>query len=119
MKPTTTITRNALAAAACLFAFFATPRGLLAQHIEQLMRDYQARYHLFNPGSYLTWPQCSAGQTPAPHFPKDGFYGDIIQDPDRGVELVQDLVQKFYYDAPVYTSFVNAPNGISDVQGAA
>src|SRR4051812_32154635 len=83
--------------------------------IEQVQRDFQVRYHTVNQNAYVDWPSCSSSmQTPAPRFPKDGFYGDTSLDPDRGVELVQDLVQKFYSSATIYNAFVKAPNGESD-----
>src|SRR6266567_470968 len=78
--------------------------------IEQAQRDYQARYHLLT-GGYLQWPTCSKGQSPAPQFPKDGFYGDLTQDPDEAVVVIQDLVQKFYSNNVIYGSFVNVTNG--------
>ena len=70
-----------------LVIFTVTVLGSLRADVEQVQRDFQARYHLVG-GSYLQWPQCSSGQTPAPQFPKDGFYGDLTEDPDKGVELV-------------------------------
>ena len=82
--------------------------------IEEVQRDFQARYHAAT-GSYLTWPPCSKG-TPAPAFPKKGFYGDLNENPDLAVLLVQDLVEKFYFDDPIYTNFMNAGNQ-SDFQG--
>ncbi len=84
-------------------------------HIEQVQRDFQIRYHAVT-GGYLDWPKCSGGETPAPRFPKDGFYGDISQDPDKGVALVQDLVQQFYSDKIIYNRFVKA-NGFGDLDG--
>jgi len=95
------------------FAFL----GSLRAGVEQVQRDFQARYHLVA-GNYLQWPECSAGKTAAPQFPKDGFYGDLTEDLDEGVMIVQDLVQKFYSDSVIYTYFVNAPNGQSDLEGA-
>jgi RHS repeat-associated protein len=86
--------------------------------VEQVQRDFQVRYRLLNTNSYLKWPQCSKGLTPAPQYPKDGFYGDLTLDHDKGVEVVQDLVQKFYTSNIIYTAFVKAPNGYSDLEGA-
>ncbi len=85
-----------------------------AAGVEQVQRDVQARYHLLT-GGYLQWPQCAAGQTPAPQFPKDGFYGDLVEEQDLGVKIVQDLVQKFYTDNIIYTYFIHATNGYSDL----
>src|SRR5438552_9069931 len=75
-----------LAAAGCvvLAIFSLSSLDSLRAGVEQVQRDFQARYHLVT-GNYLQWPQCSAGQTPAPQFPKDGFYGDLTEDPDEGV----------------------------------
>lgn len=89
-----------------------------ALRVERVQRDFQIRHHLVK-GEYVDWPKCNASDTPAPKYPKDGFYGDITQDPDRGVELVNDLVQKFYSTAIIYTDFVDAPNGESDLEGDA
>ena len=86
--------------------------------VEQVQRDFQVRYHMLN-GNYLSWPLCSEGATPAPNFPKDNFYGDLTENPILAVQLVQDLAQKFYTDDIIYTSFVKAPNGFSDLEGAA
>src|SRR5437867_675760 len=86
--------------------------------VEQVMRDFQVRHKLVN-DTYLQWPACNpSSQTPAPQFPKDGFYGDILLDSDKGVQLVQDLVTKFYTDNIIYSKFVYAPNGESDLEGA-
>jgi hypothetical protein len=94
-----------------------TIRPVLAQlQVEQVQRDYQARYHYVT-GRYLQWPECGDGQTPAPQFPKNGFYGDLTQDPDKGVEVVSNLVQNFYWASPIYASFVKATN-YNDLQGA-
>jgi RHS repeat-associated protein len=90
----------------------------LAQlNVERVQRDFQARYHIVT-GGYLAWPKCSAGESPAPQFPKDGFYGDISQNPDKGVEIVTNLVQNFYIDNIIYTGFVNLTNGFDDLEGA-
>jgi hypothetical protein len=115
---TTSCYRSIFVSAVCVPLFLAGAGDALAQHIEQIMRDYQARYHLVTQGGWLTWPSCTASGSPAPHFPKDGFYGDISQDPDAGVRLVGDLVAQFYGTAEIYTSFVNAPSGLSGLQGA-
>src|SRR5437867_11406077 len=104
--------RSLLMTAVVAVAHHARP-ALAELRVEQVQRDFQARYHLVT-GGYLTWPKCSGSESPAPHFPKDGFYGDIIQDPDKGVEVVRDLVQKFYSANVIYTNFINAPNGESD-----
>ncbi len=101
-----------------LIATFLTVCAHAQLRVEQVQRDFQVRYHLLNANSYLQWPHCSKGLTAAPQYPKDGFYGDLILDPDKGVEVVQDLVQKFYVDHIIYTSFVKAPNGYSDLDGA-
>jgi len=47
---------------------------------------------------------------------KTGFYGDITLDPDAGVELVKDLVQKFY--PGIYTHFVSTQNGMAGLEAA-
>jgi len=87
--------------------------------IERVQRNFQARYHQIK-GGYVEWPICNpANQTPAPHFPKDGFYGDLLQDSDKGVELVKDLVQKFYgTSTKVYPDFVkSSDNGYGGLEG--
>src|SRR6266404_2781351 len=71
--------------------------------VEQVQRDFQIRYNLVT-GGFVPWPSCSSGQSPAPQFPKDDFYGDLTQDPDKGVDVVNDLVQKFYSSAIIYTA---------------
>jgi len=81
--------------------------------VEQVQRDFQVRYHTLT-GGYLTWPNCSAG-TPAPNFPKNGFYGDLTGDPSQGVVLVQDLVKKFYSDNVIFNQFVNDSSGLEGV----
>ena len=92
-------------------------------NIERVQRDFQARYHQVT-GGYVDWPKCNeANGTPAPHFPKDGFYGDILLDPAKGVELVRDLAKKFDRDTindelVIYDKFVNAPNGYATLDAA-
>src|SRR5258705_8679741 len=83
--------------------------------IEKVMRDFQVRYRLVS-NAFLQWPKCSAGITPAPQFPKDSFYGNLNEDPNQGVLLVKDLVQKFYTDNKIYESFVKAANGYNDLE---
>jgi RHS repeat-associated protein len=114
MKTTYLIRISALAT--CLFLLQTTTLSFAGLQVEQVQRDFQVRYHLLT-GGYVQWPQCSGGQSPAPQFPKDGFYGDLTQDPDKGVEVVSNLVQKFYADNIIYTSFVKATNGFSDLEG--
>jgi RHS repeat-associated protein len=86
--------------------FFARAGGI---GVEQVQRDYQVRYYMAT-GQWLKWPSCTTGGTPAPQYPKDGFYHDVASNPVRGAEIVRDLVQKFYTDQVVYTGFVNATN---------
>ena len=86
--------------------------------VERVQRDFQARHKLVT-GTYVEWPSCKTGGTPAPHFPKDGFYGDIIEDPEEGVRIVQDLVEKFYVGAIIYNHFVVAPSGYDSIHNAA
>lgn len=85
--------------------------------VEQVQRDYQIRYKAVT-GSYLTWPECkSSSGTPAPAYPKDGFYGDLSTDPDKAVMVVQDLVQKFYTDDKIFDKFLNITD-FSQIEGA-
>lgn len=80
--------------------------------IERSQRELQARYAFLNLG-VLQWPDCSCG--PAPAYPKDGFYGDIIQDKQLGVRLTADLAGKFYNEA-LYGNFLNITT--DDISGA-
>jgi hypothetical protein len=102
--------------------------------IERAQRDFQARYHFvatnyhaFN--GYLPWPACSTcSLTPAPAFPKDGFYGDLTLAPDKAVLLVSNLWTAFFKlqlwnstgsGSTVYSHFIATTNGTDGVEGAA
>ena len=61
-------------------------------NIEKVMREFQARYYCVCTNFYI-WPDCYGG--PAPSYPKDGFYGDIEEDPELGVRLVDSLKTAF------------------------
>ena len=79
---------------------------LAAMPIERVLREYQAKYHFVwstkNDESkkasapYVEWPAGYNG--PAPHFPPDGFYGDLDKDPDMGVIVVSALQGVFRDD---------------------
>jgi RHS repeat-associated protein len=63
--------------------------------IEQAQREFQTKAMVVYGG--VRWPASgkSCGMsTPAPAYPRDGFYGDLTQDPTLGMELVKDLGQK-------------------------
>ena len=81
--------------------------------IEEVQREFQARYYFIN-GSYVQWPACSC-QTPAPAFPADGFYGDLDHNPVFAVQLVQDLANQFY-GTVLYQNFLNTPDGITGIK---
>jgi len=83
--------------------------------VEQVQRDFQIRHKQVR-GNYVPWPKCSTGETPAPAFPKDGFYGDLTEDPDKGVEVVRVLYGTFYITNKIYDEFVKAPNGYGDLE---
>src|SRR6266478_3402092 len=68
--------RFGLVALGLLCGLFCVLSAQAELHVEQVQRDFQARYHVIT-GNYIQWPSCSRGQSPAPAFPKDGFYGDL------------------------------------------
>ena len=101
--------------------------------IERAQRDFQARYHFVATNyhalnAYLSWPACSTcGLTPAPAFPKDGFYGDLTLAPDKAVVLVSNLWTTFFElqswnstgsRSTVYSHFVATTNGTDGIEGA-
>ncbi|MBQ7590292.1 MAG: RHS repeat protein [Verrucomicrobia bacterium] len=69
-------------------------------NVEKVMREFQARYYYVCTNFYI-WPDCYGG--PAPSYPKDGFYGDIEEDPELGVRLVNSL--KTAFEDGLYTDF--------------
>jgi len=70
--------------------------------IEQMQREFQARFHFDTLGNYVAWPACRSGVA-APLFPPDGFYGNLDDDPLFATSLVQDIESQFYgIYAPVY-----------------
>ena len=69
-------------------------------NVEKVMREFQARYYYVNDSFYI-WPDCYGG--PAPSYPKDGFYGDIEEDPELGVRLVNSL--KTAFEGGLYMDF--------------
>ena len=71
--------------------------------VEKVMREFQARYHYVCTNFYI-WPDCYGG--PAPSYPKDGFYGDIEEDPELGVRLVNSL--KTAFEGGLYVNFLNS-----------
>ena len=102
-----------------LLAALLLPQTLRASlPIEEVQREFQARYYFIN-GSYVQWPACAC-QTPAPAFPTNGFYGDLDHNPVLAVQLVQDLANKFFpgYN-PLYGNFLNTPDGSSGIDGQA
>lgn len=113
----TTFSRSSLTVVALVFGLLFAALSVSAQvTVEQIQRDFQARYYLMM-SNYLKWPDCISG-SPAPNFPKDGFYGDLSENPDKAVEVVSNLVQQFYFSNIVYSSFVKAPNGEADIEGS-
>jgi hypothetical protein len=72
--------------------------------IEDLQRQFQARYVVVTEGGTVKWPDCACG--PAPAFPKEDFYGHDLDDA-KAMELVSDLQEKFYGANKIYSSFVN------------
>ncbi len=83
--------------------------------IEQVLRDFQARHQLVT-GTNVPWLPCLANSTPAPPFPKNGFYGNLNENPDEGVRILTNLVERFYTNNVIYTAFVKAPNGYSSIE---
>ena len=83
--------------------------------IEELQRKFQARYYALQ-SDFVEWPPC--GCSPAPHFPKNGYYGDLSQNPGKMLELIGDLAGKFLTNAVIYDQFVRSPNNsVDDIEG--
>jgi hypothetical protein len=64
-------------------------------NIEQLQREFQARFNFDTEGNYVLWPPNKCG-SPAPLYPPDGFYGSLDNDPEFAAYLVSDLCAQFY-----------------------
>jgi RHS repeat-associated protein len=86
--------------------------------IEQVQRAFQIRYKTIYDGPPLVWPNSSGSPSPTPAYPKDGYYGNLNENPDEGVRVVQDLVRQFYSDNVIYTSFVKTTNGYDGIEGS-
>ena len=88
-----------------------------AKLIARTMREYQARrIYIYGPNYPLSWPPSEGCPFYfAPRYPYDEYYQyKISQDPNAAVELVADIVEKFYNWIPIrpgrlYGKFPYAP----------
>jgi len=99
-----------------LFLLSAWPAAARIQ-VEEAMRQLQDRYHFIqvmagNTNGYVQWPSC--GCLPAPHYPKNDYYGDLDEDKLLAVELVKSLFAAF---DGAYSGFVRSTDGIEHIDG--
>src|SRR5688572_14366372 len=98
-----------LATALVFLSAMLSPTANAGIPIENLQREFQARFHFATWGNYVVWPACRSG-LPAPLFPPDGFYGNLDNDPHFAAYLVQDLANQFFGGSTLYGSgFVRWP----------
>src|SRR5262245_21321665 len=83
--------------------------------VEGTQRMLQGRYYYLT-GQYLRWPGCPCGNSPAPHFPPEKFYGDLSRNREFGAQLVRDLWSQFQ-SAGIVQVFFNTPDGITGIEG--
>jgi RHS repeat-associated protein len=67
------------------------PNGI---SVTSVQRELQARYFVLS-SNYIVWPPCPCG-SPAPHFPPEGFYGDLDKDRVLAASLAQNIADNFY-----------------------
>ena len=76
-----------------ILLFAATLSAGGRMQIEEAQREYQARYEA-KTGERVAWPPCPCNRNTPPAYPKDGFYGDEIENPEFAALLVDDLADK-------------------------
>src|SRR5436309_10852955 len=81
LAPLNPFLRNRMPLVVAALLLTVLPRLCTAQvPIEQMQREFQARFHFVTYGNYVLWPPCRSGM-PAPLYPPDKFYGDLSGDP--------------------------------------